>query len=242
MVLKHFPGSAQDARGGRLGVAVTLEQCWHDVPGGTATAAIELCRELQTRSDIEPIGVAAWHRRPPPDAWQPPIPVRHLRLPRLALYEAWHWLRRPAVQVATGPVAVIHATGMAMPPHSAPIVLTVHDLAYLHDRSRFTRRGMSFFLGALDRAMSDADLVLCSSEATRADAVTAGFDPGRLRVVPLGVRAARVPAAKVANIRAKFALQRDYVLFVGTPEPRKNLGALVAAFRQLDRCDGEACS
>jgi hypothetical protein len=34
-----------------------------------------------------------------------------------------------------------------------------------------------------------AQLVACSSEATAADAVDAGFDAARLRVIPLGVNA-----------------------------------------------------
>lgn len=237
MVVKQNPGPGTAADGVRFRVAVTLEQCWHAVPGGTATAALELCRELARRSDVEAIGVAAWHRRQPDAAWAPPIPVRHIRLPRLALYEAWHWLRRPAVETATGSVSVIHATGVAMPPRRAPIVLTVHDLAYLHDRSQFSRRGLSFFLAALDRAMADADLVLCSSDATRRDALAAGFDAARLRVVPLGVRADRSSPQAVAELRSRLGLGRNYVAFVGTAEPRKNLATLVAAFQRLGRGD-----
>ena len=245
MVQNNHPGAptptptptTTTTHGPQLRVAITLEQCWHAVPGGTATAAVELCRELARRPDVDAIGVSAWHRRPAQAGWVPPIPVRQLRLPRLALYEAWHWLRRPAVQRATGPVAVVHATGMAMPPRRAPIVLTVHDLAYLHDRGNFSRRGVSFFLAALDRAMAEADLVLCSSDATRRDALAAGFDSARLRVVPLGVRAERTAPEMVAALRRRLGLARDYVAFVGTPEPRKNLAALIEAFGRLDRTD-----
>src|SRR6478736_4944076 len=113
-----------------LRVAVTLEQCWR--------AVLESVRALQSHSDLDLVGVSARHAGPPPAAWTPTIPVAALPLPRLALYEAWHWLRRPPVERATGPVDVIHATGMAMPPASAPIVVTVHDLAFVRDPSQFT--------------------------------------------------------------------------------------------------------
>jgi glycosyltransferase involved in cell wall biosynthesis len=227
-------GRLRDCRAVR--VAVTLEQCWHRVPGGTATAAIEVVRALQSRHDVELVGVSARHLRLPPDPWRPPIPTRPLPLPRVALYELWHRRRWPPVQRATGPVDVIHATGVALPPRTAPLVVTVHDLAYLHDPSHFTRHGLKFFQRALDLAKRDADIVLCSSTATERDCRAAGFDPARLRVVPLGVRAEPAAPASVTDVLGRLGLKR-YVLWVGTIEPRKNLPTLVAAFRRLDRSD-----
>ena len=47
---------------------------------------------------LDLIGLAARHRRPPPAPWTPPIDVRQLPLPRVALYEAWHRLRWPKVR------------------------------------------------------------------------------------------------------------------------------------------------
>lgn len=196
-------------------------------------------------ADLPPMsfrGVSGWHRRPPAEPWCPPVPVHSLPLPGPLLYEAWHRFRRPKVERATGPVDVIWATGVAMPPHTAPIVLTLHDLAFRHDQASFTPHGLRFFDAALRRARNDADLVLCSSDATRADCVEAGFDLSRLRVVPLGVRPVDPGAmpdveGRVAAVRRRFALSGRYLVFVGTVEPRKNLRRLLAAFRQV-RSDG----
>ena len=65
-------------------MAYTLEQCWHAVPGGTAVAALGMARALVERPEVELVGVAAWHRRPPPAPFVPPVPVRSLPLPRRA--------------------------------------------------------------------------------------------------------------------------------------------------------------
>src|SRR5690348_9576433 len=54
-------------------VALTLEQCWHEVPGGTATSINALAGALAERDDVEVVGVAAHHRRPAPEPWTPPI-------------------------------------------------------------------------------------------------------------------------------------------------------------------------
>jgi glycosyltransferase involved in cell wall biosynthesis len=218
----------------RLRVAYTLEQCWHRVPGGTAVAAVELARALKERNDVSLIGVAAAHRRPPLDPFLPPIDVEHFPLPRLALYEAWHRLRAPRVERTTGRVDLIHATSLAIPPKSRPLVVTVHDLAWLKSPEHFTRRGVRFFNRGLELALGDADLVLCPSQATKRDCVDAGWRPEKVRVVPLGVAVLPATEATVAETRARYGLHKPYVLWTGTVEPRKNLRALLDAWAAID--------
>jgi glycosyltransferase involved in cell wall biosynthesis len=213
-------------------VAYTLEQCWHRVPGGTAVAAIETARAL-IAADVELIGVAAWHRRPPPTAFRLPVPVRTVPLPRRAMYEAWLRMRRPAVERATGLVDVVHATTLIVPPSRAPLVVTVHDLAFLHEPSDFTRHGVAAFERGLAIARDRAAMVLCSSLATLADCRDQGIAPDRLRHVPLGVRAVPVGTSEVVDARMRYGLPERYVLFAGTLEPRKNLPALLAAVERL---------
>ena len=111
-------------------VAVTVEQSWHAVPGGIGVTTVELLRALAARDHLDIVGVAARHRRPPPDGLRPPVTVRHLGLPRRFLYEAWQWLRWPAVEEATGPVDVVHDAGFVVPPCRAPLVATIHDLLF----------------------------------------------------------------------------------------------------------------
>jgi len=215
-------------------VAYTLEQCWHRVPGGTASAALAVARQLAGSDDVELVGVSARHRQPPPPPWTPPIETRPLGLPRTALYDSWLRLRVPRVERATGPVDVIHATTIIVPPRSAPLVVTIHDLAFLHEPAHFTGRGRRVFQRGLDLVRRDADLVLASSQATMGDCVAAGIAPERIRHVPLGVARATVDAATVMTMRRRYGLERRYLLFVGTLEPRKNLARLVAAVERLE--------
>jgi glycosyltransferase involved in cell wall biosynthesis len=220
-------------------VAVTLEQCWHSVPGGTAVAALELVRALDGRGDVELIGAAARHRRPPPEAWRPPITVRHLWPPRSLLYELWHARLpiTPRVERATGPVDVVHGTAVAFPRAEAPVVMTIHDLAFLDAPDLVTKHGLRFFQRGTDLAREHARLVMCSSRATMDDCVAAGFDVDRLRLVPLGVRAVPRTLEEVSRARAKFGLAQPYVMFNGTVEPRKNLHRLLKAFARIPRHD-----
>lgn len=216
-----------------LRAAVTVEQSWHRVPGGTATSVLRTLESMVHRTDVQAVGVAAAHRRPPPAPFAPPVPVVHLPLPRRALYESWHVLRLPAVQRATGDVDVVHATTSAVPPRTAPLVVTVHDLAFLHAPEHFTRNGNRFFRQGLALTRRDADLVLVPSAGTAADCERAGIGADRIRLVPHGVRVPGVPADAVARVRRRHSLDRPTILWCGTLEPRKNLPTLLKAFARL---------
>jgi glycosyltransferase involved in cell wall biosynthesis len=216
-------------------VAYTLEQLWHDAPGGTAVAALEVARRLVPRGEITLLGVAGHHRHPPAPPWRPPIPVAQLPLPRPLLYESWLRARRPAVERATGPVDVTHATGLVPCPTAAPLVVTVHDLAFVHDPTKFSRQGVRVMRRSLDVIRDAATLVITSSETSRADLMAAGIEGARVRVIPLGVDVAVAPEADIEQVRRRYRLPERFVLFVGTLEPRKNLPRLAAAVDRLDQ-------
>ncbi len=216
-------------------LAVTLEQCWHRVPGGTATSVLHTVDALTERDDVDVVGVAARHGHPPPAPYQPTVPVWELPLPRRALYASWHRLRRPAVERATGPVDALWASAVAVPPRSVPLVVTVHDLAPLHHPEHHPRRARGFYRQAFELARTEADLVCCPSLATLDDCAAHGFDRGRLRHVPWGVEATEVGPEQVAETRSRLDLDGDYVLWAGTVEPRKNLPVLIEAFARVAR-------
>jgi glycosyltransferase involved in cell wall biosynthesis len=162
-----------------------------------------------------------------------------LPLPRPLLYEAWHAPVRlwPSVEHATGSVDVVHATAVAYPITRAPVVVTIHDLAFLHDVRRATRHGHRFFRRGTDLARRNAALVVVPSQATFDECVAAGFDGDRLRIVPWGIHPATVTDDDIAEVKDRHGLERPYVLFTGTVEPRKNLPRLLEAFRSLGRDD-----
>ena len=128
---------------------------------------------------------------------------------------------------------MIHATGMAIPPKSAPLAVTVHDLAFVDYPEHATRHGLRFFHRSLMLTKRDADVVLCPSSATRGELIELGFAEDRIRVIPWGVEPFTVDDDDIARVRARHGVSGRYVLWVGTIEPRKNLAGLIAAFRAL---------
>ena len=210
-------------------VAYALEQCWHRVPAGTAMSAIRAAVALGDVPGLELVGVAGRHRHLPEPSFQPPIAVRQLPLRGFLLYESWLRFGWPTVERATGPVDLVHCTGLIPPASRAPLVATLHDVAWRHRPDQFTRHGVRIFERSLVEMRRRARLVLCPSTATMLDAERAGIEVERLRLIPWGVEAVSVTKADCQAVRAKFGLPEQYLLFVGTVEPRKNLRRLTEA-------------
>lgn len=185
---------------------------------------------------VEVIGVAGRHRNPPKPSFVPSVPVRHMSLRAPFLYETWLRLGWPSVESVTGDVDVVHCTGFVPPPSKAPMVSTLHDVAWRHRPDHFTRHGVRVFERSLAEVRRRAELVLCPSRVSMLDAERAGIPFERLRLVPWGVEALEVDEAHKAAVRVTHGLPREYLLFVGTVEPRKNLGRLVEALERAE-CD-----
>jgi len=219
-------------------IALTVEQLWQPVPGGSGTYIVELAAALAD-AGADVVGIAAAHRGDPPADLRLTVPVRHAPLPRRVLYDVWNRLPVPRAEHLVPGVDVVHATTWAVPPTRRPLVVTVHDVAFLRDPGHFTPRGVRFFTRALARTRDRADVVVVPSEATAADCIAAGISRDRIAVVPHGVRVA-VPAPEdVASFRASHGLSRPYVLWTGTREPRKNLAGLLAAFEAVAAVESE---
>ena len=121
---------------------------------------------------------------------------------------------------------LLHCTTFRGPLRSrVPVVVTVHDLALLRYPEAFRPWHRTTGRLALRSAARAADAVVAVSEFTRDELVELlGVPEERIRVVHNGVE----PVFSPSGPRA----EGDYVLAVGTLEPRKNLARVVEAARR----------
>ncbi len=214
-------------------VLLTVEAAWHTVPGGTARVAVDLGAALSRLEGLHVTGVAARHRSDPPADFQPTVPTVHHRLPRPLLYEAWSRGPRPRIRTWRD-TDVVHSTTLVVPPLSgAPLVASVHDLAFRRHPDRFPPRARRLFERAWRRVLERADAVVCPSVATSADLRAGGLEADRLHVIPLGHDPLTVDEDEVRGVVDRYGLEDQYVLATGTLEPRKNLPTLVAAYGRV---------
>lgn len=153
-------------------------------------------------------------------------------------YVAYPWrvrrlTRRPGVDVVhLLDHAFAHLLGSVSP--AVRRIATVHDLAPLRDSGDLSPSQLRRFRRGVEH-LRLADLVLADSRYSAAEAVEVlDLEPGRVRVVPLGVNVAAFshPPAESPAWAASLA-GRPVVLSIGTTSVRKNLRALPAIFRAL---------
>ena len=117
----------------------------------------------------------------------------------------------------------------------SPVVVTVHDAVHLFYPDFLPSR-FSFLYAQrmIHRTLSRADRIIAVTQGTRADLVQHfDVDPRKVQVVYNGVAEPfrrKLPPEELDRWRRDLGLQGPYVLFVGNPNPRKNLDTVVQAY------------
>jgi glycosyltransferase involved in cell wall biosynthesis len=151
------------------------------------------------------------------------------RVPVRVLNALWHQTGWPPVEWLGGRADVVHAAHpLLIPSRHAAQVVTVHDLFFLTDSSAAAaeiRRDYAALAGPHARR---AHAVVTSSEYGKKQvSERLSVDPARIHVVPPGA-----PTWRTLG-RAPNLPTAGYVLFVGTLEPRKNIGTLLDAWARV---------
>ncbi len=202
-------------------VALHVGQLLQPVPGGIGRYVRALVRELPD-AGVELSTFAA--------GTPAGVPAGHVDLgpPRGALrYDLWHRVGRPRVRTDSD---VVHAPSLAVPPVTVPLVVTVHDVAFLRFPELSTRRGVRFHARGLELARRHAAVVVTPSAFTRDELVREGFAPERIHVAPHGAPPPPMsePAGDAAVLH-RLGVSEPFVLAVGTVEPRKQFDVAAAA-------------
>jgi glycosyltransferase involved in cell wall biosynthesis len=161
-------------------------------------------------------------------------PVLSSRLPGPLLTRAWdHGLVR-----APGGFDVVHSVSLAAPrlrrSSRSGLVVTVHDVAWRRHPEATTARGLRWHEAALIRVRDSAASVVAPSRLVAADLGSLGVDASRITVVPGGTD--HLPAADPGatdELLARVGVRGEFLLTVGTLEPRKNVDRLVEAYARV---------
>lgn len=179
--------------------------------------------------------------------------VEHFRriAPGVAVHTAPGWVRSVPLRFLweqTGLVVLarrLRVDVLHSPHYTFPLarrdgsVVTLHDATFFSNPEWHSRLKRTFFTWWSRRSLRGRPVVLVPSAATRTEVerVVPGIRAD-VRVAPLGVDRAvfHVPTAdQVADARIAAGLADDaaWIAFLGTIEPRKNVAALLAAYRRV---------
>lgn len=153
----------------------------------------------------------------------------------LATRLAGSW--NPVFRASTGGARLFHASNLVRGvPAGACLTTTVHDLTGLCTPELHRPQTVQADKAFLSRTVSRASQIIAVSSNTKNDLITRlGIEESRVSVIYPGVREeyCQGDPPNGSVIREKYALTRPYMLFVGTIEPRKNLGRLLDAYSAL---------
>lgn len=222
-------------------VLLAVEQLRRRVPGGIGAYARGLLSGLAACSaEGDPVDVTLWASRAPRGADDPLAafgrPTIASRLPGPLLSRAWdHGLSR-----APEGFDVVHSVSLASPrlrrSSTAGSVVTVHDVAWRRYPEATTRRGVRWHEAALARADASGAALVVPSRLVAADLTAMGMAASRVTVVPGGSDHLPAPDTEAADTLLRRAgVSGEFLLTVGTLEPRKNLDRLVQAFGRARR-------
>jgi len=205
---------------------------------GTATYIRGLISGFQGSNAIDVLALRSRKDEHPNDLGT--FPVRSVWTPCHHRWERWAL----GLELAGLGVDVVHSPDFIPPARLGrrwARVITVHDLAFLRFPEFLTVDSLQYYR-QIHRAVAEAERIISVSQATKRDLLElTPASPAKITVIPEGVDPAFRPlpddqAAK--QVQRRFGIERPYFLFVGTLEPRKNLGTLLAAFQRFrSTCD-----
>jgi glycosyltransferase involved in cell wall biosynthesis len=222
--------AARDDRpSGALTVAVDATPLLGERTGiGHVTA--NLLHALAGRADLDVVAYAVSRTAGRDlDGLVPPgVHVGTSRLAARFVLPLWERFERPRIEHWTGRVDVVHATNYTAPPARAPVIVTIHDLSFVHRPDLVSENTRRFF-GALVRTAIERGATVHVVSDFVGDEVRDVFELPETRVVRVYPGIADVDGGDPSAGHA-IAGSDSYALALGQLEPRKNFPALVRAF------------
>ncbi len=133
-------------------------------------------------------------------------------------------------------VDCLHVQYIAPLGYRGPLVVTVHDLGYLHVPDSFPV-GLRLALGILvPRSAARASRIITDSEFARRDIATRyGISPEKISVIPLGADSRFQPRTRAETVSTleRYGLRPGFVFSLGRLNRRKNLERLLQAYGRL---------
>jgi len=203
--------------------------------GGNETYILNLIRSLRDldMNNAYYIYTTNPAHLPPDLATQENLKITHirpgsefLRIPFVMPYAAW---RQGA--------DLLHVTYNAPPWCPCPIVVTVHDISYELFPDSFSPRDRLVLSTLVPFSLRRAAKVITGSEHTKRDMVGRyGLPEEKVVVTYYAADHAFRPildSQRIAATKAKYGITTNFILFLGSLQPRKNLLRLIEAFARL---------
>jgi glycosyltransferase involved in cell wall biosynthesis len=119
-----------------------------------------------------------------------------------------------------------------------PSLIFVFDLSYIYFPNMFKKRDLYKLTNWTKYSVRKAAKVITISKASKADIIREyRIESSKVKVVYPGIMKVKSQKLKVKStsqkLKVKYGIDEEYILYVGTLQPRKNLVKLIDAFNEL---------
>lgn len=168
------------------------------------------------------------------------VSVRRFRIPNKLLNLSLWYLRRPFLDKLVGGADIFffpNINFLSVSPR-AKCVLTMHDLSFvLYPETFSVKRRLWHAFVAPKNLCRRADRLIAVSQSTMDDIATHyGISQEKISLVPSGVsgRFSEIDRndPRMLHTKTKYGLPYRFAFFLGTREPRKNIGAVIAGYEK----------
>lgn len=164
------------------------------------------------------------------------IETAHYRLPGSVGNALWRFRRLPRL-IDKGPFSLFHGPSHILPHRTrCPMVVSMFDLIFLRYPDYFPLWDRNYYRYMFKKSAQRADHIISISEATKADLINyLGAREENISVVYPSCDDGLAPLSEehLEDVRRRYDLPDNYVLYVGTIEPRKNILRTAQAIDRL---------
>lgn len=169
---------------------------------------------------------------------QLPANLSHVQLKRGLRNRRWWSIGLP-LYLKQNSFDLFHGTNYEIPLWwNRPSIVTIHDLSLLLHPAAHERRLVRRARWRLPLMARQAARIITPTQAIKTEVCSnLGIAPEKVVVTPEAPRRIfrRLDPAQTAEPRRRLGIEDNFILFVGTVEPRKNLQRLLQAFEQITR-------
>ena len=118
-----------------------------------------------------------------------------------------------------------------------PYVVTIHDLSYLHFPELFKKEDLLQLTSWSKYSIKNSKHIIAPSKSTKEDiAKNYKIAPSKITVTYEGYDKSRFkppPQTRINLVKKRYRIKNNYIIFVGTIQPRKNIERLIEAVAQI---------
>lgn len=159
-------------------------------------------------------------------------------IPQRVFNFVWRYIDFPKLDTIVGKMDLFHFPNFTMMPvKKGKVVITVHDLSFMRYPHFTEPKNLKLLKRLFVKSIHRADLIFADSEFTKRDIIDVyHIDENKIQTVYLGVDNkfnANITLSEIEKVKEKYFLPDKYIFYVGTLEPRKNIPALLNAYKLL---------